>query len=179
MAKKKEKIEEEDSEEEESELEEEVEEEPEVDTQKLQSLLQTNVRTSSPVLEQVEVDQGPNFSLEQGLEQDTTFNKKEDDTKYETIKDPSQDYEDPSKRKQGSSGEFTPISASSHIDMASVGRQQERIGQEFHMTTPEELSHHPESARNYEAMQPNSSGKFEGEKTQFQEEMDKRYEIKK
>jgi len=179
MPKEEEPEEDEDSEEK-SELEEELEEEPEVDTQKLQSLLQTQVRQGSPSLEQVEVASGPAFSLEQGVGLEGSTSGKEDDTKYETIKDPSQDYEDPSKRKsQMSGGEPTPISASSHIDMASMGRGPERMGQEFHMTQPSELSNRPESVRDYETVTASKSDDFKGEKTAFQQDMDRRYDPKK
>jgi hypothetical protein len=163
----------------EEEIKEEVELEPEIDSQKLITLLQTNVRTGSPVLEQVEVADRPSFSLEQDLEFRSSLSGKKADTKYETIKDLSQDYENPSKRQQSSSGEFNPISVSSHINMASVGRQPERIGREFHMTQPEELSHIPESIRKYETIKASSADEFKGEKTDFQQQMDKRYEVKK
>ncbi len=176
---------------EESELEEELEEEPEIDVEKLNELLESQVkkepevveetpivRRGSPSLEKVEIARGPNFSLEQGVELETPSIGKKEDTKYETIKDPSEDYERNPNKKENIQYEGEPeaISASSNIDMTNVGRGPERMGQEFHMRTPDELGKTPESVRNYEAIQAKRSEEFKGEKTAFQEQMERKYE---
>ena len=135
------------------------------------------VRRGSPSLEQVEIDRPTN--LEEGVELASPRLKKEDDPKYESIKDPSEDYQDPSKKDDRQYHEQPgAISASSRTSMESLGRGPQRMGQEFHMGTPEGSSNHPQSIGEYETIQAKKSDDFKGEKTALQEQTDRRYKVK-
>lgn len=177
-------------EEEESELEEEIEEKPEIDTEKLNELLESQVTEEpkrmqgmqivrgSPSLEQVEVANRPTISLEDEMElQGPISRKKDDEIKYESVS--LEDYQNPNKKedKQYQEGSET-ISASSNVRMETLGRQPERMGREFHISQPEELSNKPASVRDYELIHAEKSDEFKGEKTAFQEQLDRRYKIK-
>ena len=101
MPKKKEPEEEQESEEiEESELEEELEEEPKIDEKKLLEFLQPSVKSISPVLEQVAIAPEATFSLEQDVGSAPILKKEDDEKKYETIKDATEDYQEDVRKKR-------------------------------------------------------------------------------
>ena len=176
--------------EEESELEEEVEEKPEIDTEKLNELLETQpreesesmpgmpiLRGGSPSLERMEIGGEP-VSLEDQVELAGPVSKKKDDkVEYEKAQDPSDDYQDPSKNKEYQEG-VQAISAQSHVDMQSLGRGPERMGREFQMSQPDGMET-PQTVGDYHSLEAKKSDDFKGEKTNFQEQLERRYQFKK
>jgi len=150
--------------------------EEQIDTQRMMELLNPRIRSSQKA--DTITDFGtPEFS--QGLGADFARGKKEE-VKYETVKNLSEDYKDIKKRDDMNNPEMAVQFASpAEINMMNIGRGALRMGREAQMITPQELTQIPESIRNYEGITPSSDGKFQGEKTPFQQNLDKRYQTMK
>jgi len=151
--------------------------EEQIDTQKMMELLNPRVR-SSPKADVITDFGTPEFS--QGLGAGFARAGKKEEIKYETIKNLSEDYKDIQKRADMDNPEKAVQFASpAEINMMSIGRGSVRMGREAQMITPQELTQNPESIRHYDGIAPSAEGKFQGEKTAFQQNLDKRYELMK
>ena len=166
-------------EEKESELEEEVElqELPSRDT--LKQFIQ--IKSAPPVLEMVTQEEPETTSLEQGIEITPVSEKRESERKYdETIKyDIEAEYQESIKKQREITPEMTSqVAPVASIDLERVGREQVMPGQEFHMGAPVGMPAAPTSQEEYDIVKVKKSKKFRGETTAFQEDLERRYDVK-
>ena len=138
-------------------------------------------KVTPPILEQIQApEETARFDLEKDNFAPILGNKKQDELKYNAkVENLAQDYEDVRKRQEQQSTEalFVPTSTP-NLEM--LGRQRET--REFHMQQPAELMQAQKSFHeDYSAMgniTRNQKDNFKGEKTAFQMQMEKRYEVK-
>jgi len=163
----------------ESELVEEVEmqELPSRDT--LKQFIQ--VKSAPPVLEMVTQEEPETASLEQGIGITPVSEKKEPERKYdETLKyDIESEYRESLEKQREMNPETAfQIVPESSINLERVGREQVMPGQEFHIGTPIEMPSAPTSQEKYDLVKVKKAKKFRGETTAFQENLERRYDIK-
>ena len=158
-----------------SELVEEVEEEETPNISKFSQFIE--VKPRAPVLEREIKEEIPTLEQEVG---GPAPKEKEQERKYEeTVKyDVESEYQESLKRQR----EITPemisqVAPVSSIDLERVGRKRIRPGQEFHMGPPVEMPSAPPSEE-YDIVPVKKSKKFRGEKTAFQEGLERRYDTK-
>jgi hypothetical protein len=168
--------EEEKEEEEESELEEEIED-VEINEGQFRRFLTT--QSTAPVLERT-IQQPLDNSLEEEIEAATPSKKEEEKEKYEPQPDYEErvDYEEQvieGQRQEISRDRVSQVPRVSSINFETVGRQRQMPGQQTGLVSPEELT---SSSDDYEPLKPKKSQRFRGEKTSFQENLERRYETK-
>ena len=162
-----------------SELEEEVEKQEISNQSGFSQFVQ--VRSAPPTLGRVIQKEPEITSLEQGIGITPISGKKEPERKYdETEKyDIESEYQESIKRQREiTPGMVSQIAPISPIDLRRVGRERIIPGQEFHMGAPAEMPPAPTSSEEYELIKVKKSKRFKGEKTLFQENLERRYEIK-
>lgn len=155
---------------EESKLIEEVIEEEPIAPDAFSKFIRT--RSTAPALEKTLTWEQPNISLEQEMK----FTQKKGNKKYEEMVKYNVDseYQEDTKYNPEVSIEQTSqrISASS-VDIHKIGRERERIGQEFQFNPQKEYTE--SNPERYEVSK-EGKPKSEKEKTLFQEQLERRYE---
>ena len=178
MPKKKKQDKEEQEKEEESELEQEVEEQETPSRSKFNQFLQT--KSSAPILERVTQGEPEEvISLEKGIETTPIEKKEEPETKYEEAAkyDVESEYQQSIKRQREITADMvSQVAPAPTIDLQRVGREPTMPGQEFQMRTPAEMPEAPTSSEEYDIIKKRKP-RFTGEKTPFQEKLEKRYEF--
>jgi len=158
----------------ESELIEEVKKQEPVQINKVQNLLET--KPSTPILERVV--QKPEVTLEEEIGF-TSKKQEKREIKYDkTLKyDLEAEYlESLKKQREMTSGEISHTPSVSRVNTQKVGRERIIPGQEFHMKPFIEM---PESFKEeYDIVSMKKTKKFQGETTAFQEQLERRYDIK-
>jgi len=162
-------------EEEKSELEEEIEEESTPILSKMRNLLRLGKK--APTLEKIttpqtemSLEQEVGFaSLEEPEKEKETGRLYDDKPKYSA----TEDYADNTKQKQNFS-DLSPRSVNSRVDLQKIGREKDQrkaLGFDSGVNMQE-------SSTEYQTFSTDKANDFKGEKSQFQEDLDRRYDFK-